>query len=173
MFGFFFRIFSSLRDVFSENASPRQLAGGLALGMLIGLVPKDNLTAATLAVLLCVFDINLAVGLFAALAFSWIGVLIDPYADTLGYQLLTWKTAEPLWVFLAGMPVLPWTAFNNTVVLGNLVIGLVALYPVYRLGIVAFTYGGPRIRGWLARLSFLVWIERFLWILRIRRKKNA
>lgn len=48
----------ALRDL----NSPRRIALGVALGMLVGLVPKDNLTAAALGVVLLTFRVNLAAG---------------------------------------------------------------------------------------------------------------
>lgn len=48
----------ALRDL----NSPRRIALGVALGMLVGLLPKDNLTAAALGVVLLTFRVNLAAG---------------------------------------------------------------------------------------------------------------
>ena len=113
-----------LRALASDN-SPGQLAAAFSLGLLIGLVPKGNLLAAALMLVLCVFRVNLGLGLLAAFVFSWIGVLLDPVADRLGYWLLTMPSLQSLWSQFFDLPVAPWTALNNSVVLGNFVIGLV------------------------------------------------
>ena len=41
------------------------------------------------------------------------------------------EALKPLWTCLYSLPVVPWTKFNNTVVLGNLVLGLLLYAPVY------------------------------------------
>ena len=122
-----------LAQALTEDSSSRQLAWGVAFGVLIGLVPKDNLTAAALMVGVSALRVNLAAVTLAAFLFSWCGLLFDPLSHRLGYWLLTTGPLQPVWIWLYDLPLLPWTAFNNTVVLGSLLIGLVALYPVYRL----------------------------------------
>lgn len=129
----------SVTDIFTAQESPGEMAGGLALGMLIGIVPKENLLAAILATLLLVLRVNLATALLATALFSWIALLLDPVTDALGYFLLTLPVLEPAWTFLAGLPFVPWTQFNHSIVLGSWVLGLALFYPVFRLSRWAFT----------------------------------
>ncbi len=85
--------------------TPRQLALGLALGMVIGLVPKGNLTAIALSTILLATPVNLATGLLGAALFSWLNGWTDPLAHRVGYALLTHEPLRPLfaWFFsLAG-----------------------------------------------------------------------
>lgn len=122
-----------LTKVFAVAATPRQLALGFALGMLIGLVPKGNLTAAALTVVFLGTRVNLGTGLAGAVLFSWIGMLTDPLTHRIGAALLTQASLEPMWAWLYQLPLAPWTALNNTVVLGSLLLGLWLFYPVFRL----------------------------------------
>ena len=119
----------ALRDV----TSPRRIAYGTALGALVGLVPKDNLTAVFLGVLLFGLRVNLAAGTCSALLFAWIGSRIDHVADRFGYALLTMPELQVYWVRLFQTPWGRWTGLDNTVVLGQLVLGLWLFYPVYRV----------------------------------------
>jgi len=118
----------------TEESSPRQLALGCALGMMIGLVPKGNLTAVILMTLLCAMRVNLAAGMAAAFFCSWFGLLLDPLAHLLGHWVLTTGLFVPIWTLLYDLPVIPWTSFNNTIVMGNLLLALLLFYPVYRFG---------------------------------------
>jgi uncharacterized protein (TIGR03546 family) len=119
----------STRDL----GSPRRIAAGVALGMLIGLVPKDNLTAAALGVLLLALRVNLAAGMLSALVFLWVGLYFEPIMDRIGFALLTWPALEPWWSSLYRRPIVPWSDLNNTLVLGGLVLGLALFYPVYHV----------------------------------------
>ena len=112
-------------------SSPRRIAAAVALGMLVGLVPKDNLTAAVLGMLLLSLRLNLAAGSLSTLLFMWIGMLSEPILDRVGYALLTLPSLEPYWSRLYQLPLVPWTGINNTLVLGSLVLGLALFYPVY------------------------------------------
>lgn len=129
----FLRPLRLLARVFTAAGSPRQLALGLAMGMLIGLVPKGNLTAGVLMVLLLGTQVNLGVGTLSAVVFTWVGGLADPLSHRIGEALLTHRALEPTWAFLYDLPLVPWTGLNNTVVLGSLLLGLWLFYPVYRL----------------------------------------
>ncbi len=129
----FIRPLRLLARAFTAAATPRQLAFGFALGMMIGLVPKGNLTAGLLTVILLGTQANLGTGLTAAVLFSWVGVLADPLSHRVGHAFLTAEPLQPMWAYLYNLPLAPWTGFNNTVVLGSLLLGLWLFYPVYRL----------------------------------------
>ncbi len=117
----------------SADSTPRQVTLGFAMGMVIGLVPKGNLIAVALMTILCASRVNLAAGMLSAFLFSWVGMLIDPLTDKIGYFLLNVEPLIPYWTVFANQPVVPWTNFNNTVVLGSLVTGLILCYPLYLL----------------------------------------
>jgi uncharacterized protein (TIGR03546 family) len=132
----FMRIFTPFRylaEVFLAADSPRQLAAGVMLGMMIGLVPKGNLIAVGLLLLLFAVKANLATGTVAATLFSWTGFLFDPISHRIGHAVLGVGWLQPIWVFLYDLPLVPWSSFNNTVVLGGLILGVCLGYPVYRV----------------------------------------
>src|SRR5262245_14109023 len=60
------------------ETTPRQLAWGFALGMLIGLIPKGNLIAVGLMMLFCALRINAAAGTAAICLFTFAGMYLDP-----------------------------------------------------------------------------------------------
>lgn len=127
------------------ETTPRQLAWGFALGMVIGLVPKGNLIAVSLMTLFCALRINLAAGTAAIALFAWVGMYLDPVSHRLGHFLLTHDALKSYWTTLAGMKVVPWTNFNNTVVLGSTLIGLAALLPVYFITRPVFAKFAPKL----------------------------
>lgn len=128
---FFIQPLRALIDALKSNDSPRQIAFGVALGMAIGLVPKGNLLSAALLVMLFSLRVNHGAALSSAFVFTWIGLLLDPLADWLGEAVLTMKSLEPLFITMYDAPLIPWTSFNNTVVLGSLILASVGFYPLY------------------------------------------
>jgi uncharacterized protein (TIGR03546 family) len=126
-------LFRGFVQTFTEEDSPKKVAIGFALGMMVGLIPKGNLVAILLATILFSSRASLLAGGLATAVFSWVGMLTDPLAHRIGLAILTRESWQPLWTRLYELPVVPWSGLNNTVVLGNLLLGLVLAYPMYRL----------------------------------------
>ncbi len=118
----------------TSDTDPGQIGWGIALGFLIGLLPKATLTAQLLLILLMALRINIPMALITVLLTTFVNPLMDKLTDPVGYCLLTSPALYPLWTKLYNMPVLPWTGFNNTVLTGGLVVGLVLIFPVYLAG---------------------------------------
>jgi uncharacterized protein (TIGR03546 family) len=76
--------------------------------------------------------VNLASALFGLLAFRLLAYVLDPLVHSLGFWMLTRPALEPLWTALYTVRFVPYTLFNNTVVLGSLVLSLILALPVYR-----------------------------------------
>jgi uncharacterized protein (TIGR03546 family) len=131
--------------------------------MVIGLVPKGNLIALALTVVLLATRVNVAVGLLSAALFSWIGGYLDPAAHELGMLLLGAEVLRPFWELLYNLPLARWSGFNNTVVLGSLGLGAALFYPAYEISRLAFDKGRPPLREWLRRF----WITRLLFGLEV------
>jgi len=133
-----------LADGLVANDSPHQLAAGFALGMVLGLVPKGNLIALSLVVLLFSLRVNSGLGLTAALVFSWIGPALDSFTHKLGAQVLSVGSLQATYASLLNLPLGPWLEFNNTVVTGSLLVGLYLAYPAYWLCLIACQRLQPR-----------------------------
>ncbi len=125
------------RMLLASNA-PEQLALGFTVGMVIGLVPKGNLIALSLCVLLFSLRCNKGLGLATAVMFSFVGPWTDSFAHRLGLAALSFEPFQATYASVLKLPLGPWLGFNNTVVTGSLLMGLYVAYPVY----------------WFARLLF-------------------
>ena len=106
-----FRLFAKALIV---DATPHQMAFGLALGVLVGLVPKGNLLAIGLMVLLCSLRVNLAIGMMAAFVCSWADMLLDPITNKIGAFLLKHESLAPLWTQMYDSAVLPWITTSTS-----------------------------------------------------------
>lgn len=115
------------------ESSSKQIAWGIALGVLIGFLPKGNLIAICLAAILFSLRVNLLAAMITVATCSLVGILLDPFFDHMGRTILTIVPLQGLFARLYQWPLVPWTAFNNTVVMGSLFVGLLQLYPTYRI----------------------------------------
>jgi uncharacterized protein (TIGR03546 family) len=111
--------------------SPPELAAGFTIGMIIGLVPKGNLIALSLCVLLFSLRVNKGMAIAAAALFSCVATTLDPFAHKLGLVVLTAKSLQIDYACVYILPLGPWLGFHNTVTSGALLVGLYVAYPVY------------------------------------------
>jgi uncharacterized protein (TIGR03546 family) len=159
MTAFFMRPLRQLAQVFTANESPRQVAAGFTLGMMIGLLPKGNLVVLLLTLLLCSLRVNKPAGLLAAAIFSMVGFIFDPVAHQLGAWILVWDTARPLHSWLYELPMGPWLGLNNTVVVGQLLVGFYLIYPTYWFAHKFVSLLQPRLTKWLSRYRIIRWLR--------------
>ncbi len=164
------KLISKLVKLLRSSAAPFQIAGGFIFGMMLGFIGFKTLLAAPVIVCILVLNVNLASVIFAIVLFRFIAYLIDPFIHSLGYFILA--DVEPLrsfWTTLYTTKIVPYTRFNNTVVMGSLIISIVLLIPLYiavKKFIIAYKQKyEPRIQRWkiiqMLRGSALVrWFNR-------------
>lgn len=127
MLGYFLKLFRTL----NSNSHPGEIAHGVALGVIMGMIPKDNALWYILFILFFFIRINKAIYLLITLAVSLCVESLDMLLDYIGYQVLVLEPAIPVYRKLLDIPFVAFTKFNNTVVMGSLVAGLVLYIPVY------------------------------------------
>jgi uncharacterized protein (TIGR03546 family) len=129
---FWLQIIKGFISVLRSGQTPRQVAGGFALGAIVGLMPFFTLQGLLLWLVILVLDVNLSASLLAVTLFALIAYILDPLFHALGYFLLVdGSSLRALWTSLYNAPLAPLTRFNNTVVLGSLVAGFLLFAPVY------------------------------------------
>lgn len=119
-----------LINILNKDASPREIAGGMALGFIAGMTPLASLHNLVVLFLMIVLRVNITAGIFAVGVFSGVAYIFDPLSNKIGYALLTLPALKAFWTSLYNMPVINWSRFNNTLTLGSLVLSLVLFYPV-------------------------------------------
>ncbi|HJQ21834.1 MAG TPA: TIGR03546 family protein [Gemmatimonadaceae bacterium] len=140
------KLLRSLIKTLHSDGSPGQIAAGVALGAALGLTPIMNAHNLIVFMLLTVLNVSFAAGMFAWAVFVPVGFLLDPVFDRVGHALLVATPAlRPLWTTWDNVPGLALTNFNNTVVLGSVVVWLLLFVPLY----VATAYGVVRYRATL------------------------
>jgi uncharacterized protein (TIGR03546 family) len=128
----FLKLLSRLVKILKSGEMPSQIAWGFVLGMVIGFISLRSLLAAFFILLVIILDVNISAAIFAALLFRAISYFAAPLFHTLGYWVLVEAEAlHDLWGALYSIPFIPYTRFNNTVVMGSLVVSVVIVYPVF------------------------------------------
>lgn len=147
------KLLQSLVKTLHSEGTPHQIAMGVALGAALGLTPIANVHNAVVLVILILFNVSFGAGLLGWALFTPVGFLLDPVFERVGRALLIDTPAlRPLWTTMDHTPLVPFTNFGNTVVLGSVVGWLVLFVPIYllaRLAVLRYrSTFGERIREW-------------------------
>ncbi len=124
--------------VLSQHRGPTQIAWGVAIGIMIGLIPKDNLIAISLVLLLAFLRVNQLVACVTVLAISLLGGWFLPITVVVGTSILDQPMIANGIATLYRIPVLPWTCLDNAQVVGGMAVGTVMLVPSYAVCVWAF-----------------------------------
>jgi uncharacterized protein (TIGR03546 family) len=152
------RPITSLLLAILDDESSLVLAASLTYGMILGFVPKDNLLAAILGAFLLAGRFNLTVGTASAALFSGLAAMFDSVADALGRSVLTHADLSPFWAWLYQLPLAPWTRFNNTVVMGSLLLALGLATPLYLTVRFLLVQYRPRLTTWVNQSGVRQWL---------------
>jgi uncharacterized protein (TIGR03546 family) len=137
------KLIQSIIKTLHSAGTPGQVAAGMALGSALGLTPLMSLHNLVILSLLVLLNVSFGGGMLGWALFVPLGFLLDPLFDALGLRLLTAPGLRPLWTDWTNSPVLPFTNFNNTVVLGSFVSWMVLAIPIF----LGARYGVTRYRA--------------------------
>ena len=167
---FWLKLVRDFLKVLRAGQTPRQIAGGFALGSIVGLSPMFTLQGLAIWLVILILNVNLSAALLSFTVFSLVAYLADPLFHWLGYQLLV--NADQLkgvWTSLYNAPIAPLTRFYNTVVMGSFASALVLTVPVY-FGMKQFVLAyraniGARIEQWkvyqvISKSAIVRWYNR-------------
>jgi uncharacterized protein (TIGR03546 family) len=144
------KLIQSIIKTLHSEGTPGQVAAGIALGSALGLTPLMNVHNLIIFALIVLLNVSFGGGMLGWALFVPVGFLLDPVFDRIGGGLLAAPSLRPLWTGWYNTPVVPYTNFNNTVVLGSLVSWLVLAVPIFfaaRYGVVRYRATlGERVR---------------------------
>jgi uncharacterized protein (TIGR03546 family) len=128
------KFLQSLVKALNSDGTPGQVAAGIALGAVFGLTPLLNLHNLVLFVLAIILNVSFPGVMLGWLVFLPVGFALDPVFDAVGRMLLVGTPAlHAFWTWGYNTPLVALTNFNNTVVLGSVVVWAAALLPLFVL----------------------------------------
>lgn len=150
---FWLQIIKNFIKILRAGQTPAQIAGGFALGAMVGISPVFTLQGLILWLVILVLNVNLSAAILSFTLFTLIAYIFDPLLHALGFYLLVDASSlHSLWASLYNAPVAPLTRFNNTVVLGSFVAGFILFLPLYfgmkRFVIAYRAHIGARVERW-------------------------
>ncbi|HEX2249123.1 MAG TPA: TIGR03546 family protein [Gemmatimonadales bacterium] len=144
------KLIQSIIKTLHSAGTPGQVALGMSLGSALGLTPLMNVHNLIIFSLLVLLNVSFGGGMLGWMLFVPVGFLLDPVFHAIGLELLEAPSLRPMWTTFTNTPILPYTNFNNTVVLGSVVGWMVLTVPIFfaaRYGIAKYRATiGERVR---------------------------
>ncbi len=129
---FWIQIVTKFIKILRAGQTPAQIAGGFALGALVGFSPSFTLQALCIWLIIFVLDVNLSSAFLAFTLCTLFAYLLDPVFHHFGYYILTdIPSLKSIWTTLYNVPIAPLTRFNNTIVMGSFLSAIILFFPIY------------------------------------------
>jgi uncharacterized protein (TIGR03546 family) len=144
----------------NANSRPGEAAAGFACGILLALVPADNLLWILLFTVFFFLRLHLATMILTTVVFKLFIGAADPIIDALGLWILQLPRLEPLFIRAINTPVLPFLKFNNTLVMGGCAAGILLWVPSFLVGRMLVLLYRRRIRDRLASSKLVKFFEK-------------
>ncbi|MFD2530870.1 TIGR03546 family protein [Gracilimonas halophila] len=127
------KYFAKLLKALASEASPGQIAGGIILGMIIGLTPVFSLHNLFIVILILVLKVHIGMALLSFMVFSGVAYLADPIFHSFGVWLLELESMQQTWTNMYNNDWWALTKFFNTVVIGSFVTAIILCFPAFPL----------------------------------------
>lgn len=156
MFAMLTRVVAAL----NANRRPGEIASACSFAVLLALLPAGNLIWASLFVLVFLVKVNLGIALLLTAILSPMALLVDGILDTVGYAVLTVPALQSFFTWLYNAPLGPLTGFNQTLVPGALVAGIVLWIPVFFIARAFVQLYRNRLRVRIIRSPLVQWLAK-------------
>lgn len=157
------RFFAKILKILNSETDPYQISLALCLAMIAGLTPLFSLHNIAVLLFVLILRVNLSTFIVGLALFSGIAYLIDPFSHIIGLALLTANSMEGLWTTLYNTPIFKIERFNNTVVMGSLMISLVLFLPLYFLTKTTIINYREHVLAWVrkSRIMQMIKLSKF------------
>ena len=115
----------------NSDTGTNQLASGMAAGIILGFAPFFSLQTLVVLFLVLIFRVQLGAAFLSAFFFKFVAYLFDPAADVLGRWALEAEALRPIYTQMYQMPIIPYTRFNNSIVMGSFIVSLILVIPAF------------------------------------------
>ena len=125
------KLIQSIIKTLHSEGTPGQVAAGMALGAALGLTPLLNVHNLVVFSLIVMLNVSFGGGMLGWALFVPLGFILDPVFHAIGLGLLQATSLRGLWTSMYNTPLVPYTNFNNTIVLGSVVGWLALAVPIF------------------------------------------
>jgi len=116
--------------IVNSETEPAQISLALSLSMVAGLTPLMSLHNLLVLLILLLLKVNISTFILGTAVFSGVAYLLDPLFHLIGLAVLTLPGLAGFWTTLYNTTLFRLERFNNTVLMGSLLVSIILFVPV-------------------------------------------
>ncbi len=120
----FKQLFALLKLLNSEKGE-KSIAVGFACGLILGFAPVFSLQTLLVIFVILLFRVQAGAAFASAFFFAFIAWILDPVFDSVGSVILEMDVFSGIFTTLYNMPIIPFTKFNNSIVMGAGIVSII------------------------------------------------
>jgi uncharacterized protein (TIGR03546 family) len=144
----------------NNNSRPSEMASGISFGLLLALIPAGNLLWIGIFIITFFLKHNISALLLSMGLFRLFISVLDPFLGILGETMLELTFLQSFFTSVYNTPILVYTNFNNTIVMGGFVFGVLLWIPVFLLFNVLIKIYRKKIAPGIAESKFIKFLKR-------------
>lgn len=137
--------------ILNSDAEPGQISLGFAFAMIAGFTPLMSLHNLLVLLLILFLRVNLSSFLLGLALFSTLAFALDPLFHQIGLAILTLPALSDLWTALYNSALWRLERFNNSIVMGSLIVSLALFVPMVLVGNVLVRRYREHVLQWVMR----------------------
>lgn len=146
---------AKLLKVLNSESEPAQISLAVCLAMIAGFTPLYSLHNLMVLLLVCILRVNASAFILGFVFFSGAAYLLDPLFHKLGLWVLTQAALDGLWTELYGQVLWRIARFNNSLVMGSLLLSLILAIPLFLAFNMLIRRYRRHILEWLRKLKIV------------------
>ena len=145
------QLIAKFLKILNSDAEPGQISLGFAFALIAGFTPLMSLHNLDVLLLVLLLRVNLSAFLLGLAVFSGLAFALDPLFHRIGLAILTMPALHDLWTSLYSSTLWRLEQFNNSIVMGSLVVSLALFVPMVLIGNVLVRKYRERMIQWVMR----------------------
>ncbi len=125
------RAIAKLFKAMNSETDPGQISLAFCFAMIAGFTPILSLHNIIILLLVMVLRVNISGFILALALFSGLSYVLDPLFHMVGLKVLMAESLEGLWTSLYNSSFWRLERFNNTIVMGSLLVSIILFVPLY------------------------------------------
>jgi len=123
-------IIARFLKVLNSETEPGQISLAFAFAMIAGFTPFLSLHNLFIILLVLVLRVNLSTFIAGFVIFTGLAYWLDPLFHQIGVSILNAESLSALWTSMYNTSIWRLERFNNTIVMGSMLVSLLAFVPL-------------------------------------------